>query len=116
MKDSMARNAYDQPIQGNASPVMKGNRNGLAGPGSASLPNIHQSAEPIQSEEEKKRLREELEQEYFKQRGEMKQVEKQTKSLTDQADELRLKLKEKETMLRIAKFKLAEVSRNIKHG
>ena len=46
----------------------------------------------------------------------MKTVEKQTKSLTDQADELRLKLKEKETMLRIAKFKLAEVSRNIKHG
>ena len=46
----------------------------------------------------------------------MKTVEKQTKSLTDQAEELRLKLKEKETMLRIAKFKLAEVSRNIKHG
>ena len=32
------------------------------------------------------------------------------------ADELKLKLKEKETMLRIAKFKLTEVNRNIKYG
>lgn len=103
------------PVYGEQSPISKGQRlQGIAG--SASLPNIHQPAEPIQSEEEKKKLREELEQEYFKQRSEMKMVEKATKNLNDQAEDLRIKLKEKETMLRIAKFKLAEVSRNIKHG
>jgi hypothetical protein len=32
------------------------------------------------------------------------------------AEELKLKLKEKETMLRISKFKLSDVNRNIKHG
>jgi len=36
--------------------------------------------------------------------------------MQNQADELRIKLKEKETMLRIAKFKLTEVNRNIKYG
>jgi hypothetical protein len=39
----------------------------------------------------------------------MKKTENKTKSLSKQAEELRLKLKEKDTMLRIAKFKLSEV-------
>jgi hypothetical protein len=39
----------------------------------------------------------------------MKKCESKTKSLQSQAEELRLKLKEKDTMLRIAKFKLSEV-------
>ena len=46
----------------------------------------------------------------------MKKTENKTKSLSKQAEELRLKLKEKDTMLRIAKFKLSEVQRNIKHS
>jgi hypothetical protein len=46
----------------------------------------------------------------------MKKFENKTKNLSNQAEELRLKLKEKDTMLRIAKFKLSEVSRNIKHS
>jgi len=42
-------------------------------------------------------------------------VETKTKGLKQQADELKHKLKEKETLLRIAKFKLSEMQRNIKH-
>lgn len=70
----------------------------------------------VKTEEDKNRLREELEEEYFKQRTELKKVENKTKSMQNTADELKLKLKEKETMLRIAKFKLTEVNRNIKYG
>ena len=44
----------------------------------------------------------------------MKKVENKTKALQNQAEELKLKLKEKDTLLRIAKFKLSEVQRNIK--
>lgn len=46
----------------------------------------------------------------------MKKIENSTKGLEIKAEELRIKLKEKETMLRISKFKLSEVSRSIKHG
>ena len=46
----------------------------------------------------------------------MKKTENKTKALSNQAEELRIKLKEKDTMLRIAKFKLSEVQRNIKHS
>jgi len=70
----------------------------------------------VKNEEDKARLREELEEEYFKQRTELKKVEGKTKGMQQQADELKLKLKEKETMLRIAKFKLNEVNRNISFG
>ena len=72
------------------------------------------SLPPIQTEEEKQKLRQELEDEYFQQRQEMKKVENKTKALQNQAEELKLKLKEKDTLLRIAKFKLSEVQRNIK--
>lgn len=71
---------------------------------------------PIENEEEKQKLREDLETEYFHQRNQMKKIENQTKNLELKAEELKIKLKEKETMLRIAKFKLSEVNRNIKHG
>ena len=70
----------------------------------------------VKNEDDKARLREELEEEYFKQRTELKKVENKTKSMSQQAEELKLKLKEKETMLRIAKFKLNEVNRNISYG
>ena len=57
-----------------------------------------------------------MEQEYFKQRADMKKVESKTKTLEMEANDLRLKLKEKESLLRITKYKLNEVSRGIKHG
>jgi hypothetical protein len=44
----------------------------------------------------------------------MRQAEKKTSALNDQVKALQSKLKEKDTMLRIAKFKLNEVNRNIK--
>ena len=39
----------------------------------------------------------------------MRKADNKTKALAQQADEMRAKLKEKDTMLRIAKFKLSEV-------
>ena len=59
-------------------------------------------------------MRKEMEDENARQRTEIKAQEKKTKEMNLQVDELRTKLKDKETMLRIAKFKLAEVNRNIK--
>lgn len=82
---------------------------GLDRDNSGSLP-------PIENEEEKQKLREDLENEYFNQRNQLKKIENQTKTLELKAEELKLKLKEKETMLRISKFKLSDVNRNIKHG
>ena len=82
---------------------------GLDRDNSGSLP-------PIENEEEKQKLREDLENEYFNQRNQLKKIENQTKTLELRAEELKLKLKEKETMLRISKFKLSDVNRNIKHG
>jgi hypothetical protein len=46
----------------------------------------------------------------------MRKADNKTKALANQSEELRAKLKEKDTMLRIAKFKLSEVQRNIKHN
>lgn len=57
-----------------------------------------------------------LEEDQTRQRAEIKKVEGRTRQLQLQADELRAKLKEKETLLRIAKFKLSEVHRGIKQG
>ena len=71
---------------------------------------------PIQSEEERQQLKQQLEEEYIKQRAEVKKVEGKTKVLQQQAEDLKATLKEKETMLRIAKFKLSELQRNIKHS
>ena len=77
---------------------------------------VSSSLPAITSDQDKQVLREELKAEYFKQNTELKKVENKTKALSSQADELRAKLKEKDTLLRIAKFKLSEVQRNIKHN
>ena len=74
------------------------------------------SLPPIENEEEKQKLRNDLENEYFHQRNQLKKIDNQTKSLETRVDELKVKLKEKEMMLRISKFKLSEINRNIKHG
>lgn len=57
-----------------------------------------------------------MENEYFHQRTQLKKIDNQTKSLETKVDDLKTKLKEKEMMLRISKYKLSEINRNIKHG
>lgn len=75
------------------------------------------SLPPIgQNDEEKNRLREELEADYFKQRKELKDIEKKTKEYETQAEQLKTALKEKESLLRISQFKLSEINRKIKRG
>lgn len=61
-------------------------------------------------------MKEDIEKEYFQQRTEIKAAEKKTKNMMEQVEQLKAKLKEKDTLLRIAKHKLIEVNRNIKLG
>ena len=82
----------------------------------ASQPKKSSLLPPINSEEDKTKLREQLEAETFEQRQEVRAAEKKSKQLTDDVEALKKKLKEKETTLRIAKFKLSEVNRNIEKG
>ena len=61
-------------------------------------------------------MREELEADYFRQRKELKDIEKKTKEYDSQAETLKTALKEKESLLRISQFKLSEIQRKIKRG
>ena len=81
-----------------------------------SAPKPQSSLPPIQNDEEKHRLREELEADYFRQRKELKDIDKKTKEYENQAEQLKVQLKEKESLLRIAQFKLSEINRKIKRG